>query len=183
METMHYREKRKNTKAPIIGITIFVIVGIGIVLFSLKTEQEPVIIGEQQSDIQRLVELDKETKENEAEENTQITYEVKDVDLSDLEQKKIKANITLPQISVQGEELTDLNTEITTSYKELFTKLKEQLKSADSNYTYIVTYNKYDNMVGTSKVLSLTVFSRVRDDKASKNTTEKITTYNIDLNL
>ena len=41
-------------------------------------------------------------------------------------------------------------------------------------YTYLVSYNAYDNMVGTKKVLSITIYQRVRDDSAKKNTTEKI---------
>lgn len=181
METMHYREKKKSYKGVIITLFLFVLIGGAIILFAINSEQEPVIIGSQESDIQRLVELDKEDAIETASKNASISYEVKDVTYNDTSNVKIKSNMTIPQIFVEGEELTEINSKIDQEYNDLFTKLKEQMSSAESNYTYIVSYNVYENMIGTDKIVSLTLYQRVRDDSAKKNTMEKVDTYNINL--
>ena len=54
------------------------------------------------------------------------------------------------------------------------------MKSATSKYTYKVTYNVYDNMVDENKIISVTIYERIVDDSAKKNTMDKIKTYNID---
>lgn len=181
METMHYSEKKKSSKGVIIGILLFVLLGSGIIFFAVSSETEPVVIGSEESDIQRLVELEKEETISTANQNSSISYEIKEVKHSDSSNIKIKSNMTIPQIFVEGEALEEFNTEIDVEYQELFTKLQEQMKAVESKYTYLVSYNTYENMVGTKKIVSLTVYQRVRDDSAKKNTTEKVTTYNIDL--
>jgi len=55
------------------------------------------------------------------------------------------------------------------------------MKSAENKFTYTVTYNKYENVIGDKKILSLTIYQRVIDDASKKSTTNKVESYNIDL--
>lgn len=181
METMHYSEKRKSSKGPVIALLLFMIIGGAIIVYGISTEEEAVVVGTQESDIQRLVEMEKEDTQTIKNENESITYTVEDVKYNDTSNSKIKSDMTLPKISIQGEELTEINTDIDAEYNNLFSKLKEQMASAESKYTYVVSYKVYENMIEEKKVVSITVYQRVRDDSAKKNTTEKVTTYNIDL--
>lgn len=181
METMHYSEKKKSSKGFVIFFFLFVLIGGAIIVFAMSNENEPVVVGSQETDIQRLVDMEKEEKEETKNKNANITYEVKDVTHNDTSNSKIKSQITVPKIIVDGEELTEINSEIDKEYTDIFSKLKDQMKDVDSKYTYIVSYNAYENMVGTDKILSITIYQRVKDDTAKKNTTEKVTSYNIDL--
>lgn len=181
METMHYSEKKKSSKGFVIFFFLFVLIGGAIIIFAMANETDPVVIGSNESDIQRLVDIDKEEKEETKTKNQNITYEVSDVTHNDSSNTKIKSEMTLPKITVEGEELTEINEEIDKEFTDIFSKLKEQMKSVESKYTYIVSYNIYENMVDTDKILSVTIYQRVRDDSAKKNTTEKVSTYNIDL--
>ncbi len=181
METMHYSEKRKSSKGPVIALLLFVLIGGAIIFYAIRTEEDPVVIGSQESDIQRLVEMEKEDTLALKSENENISYSVEDVKYKDTSNLKIKSDMTLPKIKVKDEELVEINNKIDTEYTELFTKLKEQMSSAESKYTFIVSYNVYENMIDEKKVISITIYQRVRDDSAKKNTTEKVTTYNIDL--
>lgn len=110
-----------------------------------------------------------------------ISYEVKDLTINDKENSKLKGNVTIPQVFVNGEALTDINKKIEDEYKNRFEKLKEQMKSAENKFTYKVTYNKYENNLGDKKVLSLTIYQRVIDDSTKETTTDKVETYNINL--
>jgi hypothetical protein len=62
----------------------------------------------------------------------------------------------------------------------MFSSLKEEMGAATSKYTYKVTYNVYDNMVEENNIISVTIYERIVDDSAKKNTMDKIKTYNID---
>lgn len=179
METMRYNETKKSSKGPIIALLLFVLVGGGIIFWAINSEQEPVVVGETKSDVQKLI--DTESSEEIIQKNSAISYEVKEKKSSDTSNKKMKSNITVPEIYIAGAALTEKNTEIEKKYTELFAGLKSQMSSATNSFTYTVSYNAYDNMVGVDKILSLTLYQRVTDDAAKKNTTEKIETYNIDL--
>ena len=64
--------------------------------------------------------------------------------------------MTIPQVYINGEALEELNKEIENKYTNVFNSSKENMRNVESNYTYTVTYNSYENMVGTKKILSLT---------------------------
>lgn len=174
METMRYSETKKSAKGPIIGLLLFVIIGGAIIFLAVKSEGEPVVVGQTKSDVQRLV-------DTEATNQQDLSYEVKENTVNDKTNTKIKANMTIPVISVEGEALTEVNNTIEKTYTDMFSKLKEQMASAESKYTYTVTYSKYENMIGNDKILSITMYSKITDDAAKKNTMEKVDTYNIDL--
>lgn len=181
METMHYNEKKKSSKGIVISLVLFCLLGVGIIVVALKNEPEPVIMGKDKSDIQQLVDLgDNDSKATMAQ-NKNINYEIKDKAYNDKSNVKIKSDMTLPIISVNGEELNELNSKIDEEYTKLFNGFKEQMATADSKYTYKVSYNVYDNMVGTDKILSITIWQRMQDDSAKKNSMEKIQSINIDL--
>lgn len=181
METMKLTEKKKSSKGVIIGLLLFFIIGGTILFFAMRAEEEPAVVGSVPTSTQTesLVDVEKENK-NSYEENKKIEYKVEDKTITDKSNNKMKANVTMPVISVSGEELTNVNDEISKYYTEMFSSLKEKMSSAKSTYTYTVTYNVYDNMVGDKKIISVTIYERILDDSAKKNTMDKIKTYNID---
>lgn len=180
METMRITEKRKSSKGVIIGLLVFFIIGAAILFFALKSEKEPEVVGKNNdTEVQSLVDVDAQ-KEETINKNKAIDYSVVDKKIKDVSSSKMKANITIPVISIDNTELTQINSEINTYYTEMFNSLKSKMATASSNYTYTVTYNAYDNIVGTRKIISVTIYERIIDDSAKKNTMNKIKTYNID---
>ena len=180
METMRYQETKKSSKGPIIAFFLFVIIGGALIVLALKSESEPQIIGQNKSDVQNLVDLSNE--ETVPTINLEdIEYEVEDKKITDQENANIKANITIPVISIGNEKLEELNNKIDDQYTQRYLSLKEQMKDAEYKYTYTVTYNKYDNTLMGKRILSLTVHQRVIDDSANKSTTDKVECFNIDL--
>ncbi len=181
METMHYSERKKSSKGAVIGLLVFFIIGGAILYLGIKTEEEPTIIGQEESDIQRLVNIEKQENVETANINSTITYSIEDVKYSDSSDSVVKSDITLPNITVDSVELGEINVDIDKEYTELYEKFKEQLKTAESKYTYIVSYDTYENMVGTEKVVSIVITQKMRDDLTKKYTMQYKKTYNIAL--
>lgn len=179
METMRYQENKKSYKGAIFGFFAFVIIGGGLIYFAISQEKEPEIIGKSKSDIQGLVDVTNSKNESSFDD---IVYKVEDKVITDKKNTKLKGNITIPQVFVNDEALTDINTKIENEYTSRFESLKDQMKNAENNFTYTVTYNKYENTIGDRKILSLTIYQRIIDDASKKNTTDKVESYNIDLN-
>lgn len=181
METMRLTEKKKSSKGVVIGLLLFFIIGAAILVFAVKTEEEPVTVGTS-TDIQTqsLVDVEEVDKETLKEKNKNIEYSVTDNKITDTSNVKMKANMILPVISIDSEELTTINQDINKYYNNMFSSLKEEMSSATSKYTYKVTYNVYDNMIEENKIISVTIYERIVDDSAKKNTMNKIKTYNID---
>lgn len=180
METMRYQEDKKSSKGPIIAFFLFVIIGGALIVLALKSESEPQIIGQNKSDVQNLVDLSNEESVpviNLAD----IEYKVEEKKITDKENSSIKANITIPVISIGDSKLEELNKKIDDQYTQRFLSLKEQMKDAEHKYTYTVTYNQYDNTIANKRILSVTLYQRVIDDAANKSTTEKVECFNIDL--
>lgn len=181
METMRLTEKKKSSKGVVIGLLLFFIIGTAILVFGIKTEEEPVIVGNStDTQTQSLVDVEKVNKQDLKEKNQDIKYSIKDKNITDISNAKMKANMTLPVIFIDSEELTTINEEINKYYTEMFSSLKEEMASATSKYTYKVTYNVYDNMIEENKIISVTIYERIVDESAKKNTMDKIKTYNID---
>ena len=181
METMRLTEKKKSSKGVVIGLFLFFVIGTAILVFAIKTEEEPVTVGTStDTQTQSLVDVEEIDKEALKEKNQNIEYSVKDNNITDTSNAKMKANMTLPVISIDAKELTTINQDINKYYTEMFASLKEEMASATSKYTYKVTYNVYDNMIEENKIISVTIYERIVDDSAKKNTMNKIKTYNID---
>ena len=182
METMKLTENKKSSKGVIIGLLLFFIISGTILFFAIRAEEEPTVVGTNSNDVQtqNLVDIESVDKEALLEKNKNISYKAIDNKITDKSNLKMKANMTLPVISIEDEELTNINQDINKYYTEMFASLKEKMSSASSNYTYTVTYNVYDNMVEENKIISVTIYERIVDDSAKKNTMKKIKTYNID---
>ena len=41
METMHYSERKKSSKGPIIGFLLFTIIGVTILVLAMQAEEQP----------------------------------------------------------------------------------------------------------------------------------------------
>src|SRR5699024_10162103 len=91
------------------------------------------------------------------------------------------SNIHLPTIYVDGREIADLNAKIQSEYITRFDSLKEQMTQAESNYSFNVTYTYFDNIVGLRKVVSLVITQQIIDTDSQTITSERVTTYNVDL--
>lgn len=181
METMRLTEKKKSSKGVVIGLLLFFIIGTAILVFGIKTEEQTVTVGTStDTQTESLVDVEKVDKEVLKEKNQNIEYSVTDKKITDSSNSKMKANMTLPVISIDSEELTIINGEINKYYTEMFSSLKEEMSSVTSKYTYKVTYNVYDNMVEGNNIISVTIYERIVDDSVKKNTMDKIKTYNID---
>lgn len=182
METMKLTEKKKSSKGVIIGLLLFFIIGSAIIFLGVKTEDNSAFVGANEKEVQTqsLVDVEAVNKEQIKSKNENIVYSVTDDVIKDTSNAKMKANMTIPVISIENEKLTEANNEINKYYTEMYASLKEQMKNATSKYTYKVTYNVYDNMVEENKIISVTIYERIVDDSAKKNTMDKIKTYNID---
>lgn len=181
METMRYTEHKKGSKGIFIALFLFIIVGGVLIFFAMREEQEPEIIGEKKSDIQKLVELDADSTVKEKEKNSNIKYEIKDKIIEDNTNKRISGKITLPEVYVEGVVLTEINDSIEKDYSDTFLGLKEQMGSAENKFEYVVSYTSFDNMIGTKKVVSILINQKIVDVANNQTTMEKINTYNIDL--
>lgn len=188
METMRYSEVRKKGKGPIFGFAIFVILGCAFIVFGMYISEGNTLFGDNKI-MDGLVNIyDDEVDIYQDEPNLEtiskfedISYDIFEKTYSDKSNKKIKSSISIPVISIDGEELTDINEQINEEYTKRFESFKETLSSAENTYTYKVTYNVYENIVGARKVVSITIWQRTVDDSNSNSVFDKIDTYNIDL--
>ncbi len=180
MDTLRYDETKKSSKGPIIGLLLFFIIGGAILYIALANESKPVIIGNQPTEeVNSFIDIYDEPSNTMNLED--ISYSVNDKKYSDKTNSKIKSNITLPVISINGEELTELNEKIDKKYTELFAEMKTQMATVESKYTYKVTYSIYENEIGDTRVVSVTIYHRTIDDATGAYASENIDTYNIDV--
>ena len=193
METMRYSEVRKPSKAPVIGFIAFVILGVSFIVFGVYIEEHNSLFGGKGDTVLGLVDIyDNENvniyKDKEDTEPTikagnfnEITYLVTDKKFSDKSNSKIKSNITIPQINIDGILLEEINKKIEEEYTTRFSGFKETLASADNSYTYKVTYKVYENVIGDKKIVSITIWQRTVDDSSGNSVFDKIDTHNIDI--
>lgn len=187
METMRFRETKKNSyKLQIFFIVLFLLVGAAITYFAIATEKEPTVIGQLESDIaatSNIVENNalEDLSNNEPVANASELYNVTNKTISDKTIKKIKANVTLPVITIGEEKLTTINDEIYNKFSGTYATFKKTMASANNNFTYTVSYKVYDNVVADKNVISITIYERMIDDSAKTNSMEKLYTYNINL--
>ena len=183
METMRYTERRKSSKGFVFGFLLFVILGSVIIFLSVKSENKPVVIGKKNNDVvdeNPLVNV-KDDETIQTSNNDAIEYKVDVKKYEDKSNKKIKADIELPAIFINSEELTNINSDIYKKYTDFYLSLKETMKSVENNFTYKITYDTYENTVDSKRIVSLKIYQRVIDDASKKPTTEKIEVVNIEL--
>lgn len=184
METIRYTERRTTKKWPAIVVMIFLIAGGCFVAYAIKNEDNPRMLGlsfEPAATTIDGLESVEMTDAEKLEQAMNLNYEVKEISSKDQSRKNYVSDIHLPAIYVDGKEITELNAKIQSEYTNRFETLKEQMVDADSNYSFNVTYTYYDNIVGLKKVVSLLVKQQIIDVDSQKVTSEKLTTYNVDL--
>lgn len=180
METMNYnRDNKKNSKLGIVGFVLFAFVGTAATFYMMANEPEPVIIG------QDMYIPTTSTNTNDVNIYTEeyinsITYEIKS-DVSKTTSGKFKSNIAIPQISIDGEELTEINEEILSRFLVRYNSVKEEVKDLENKFTYKVTYNKYESELDNTRILSFTLYERILDDATGADVTYKLYGYTIDL--
>lgn len=146
----------------------------------MTNEKDPAIVGRVESEMQSLMNIEGKDLDYELDRLLAIKYDVKDKTINDSSVKNITAAITLPVISIENFELEEINQIISSKYTELFNTIKSESNNMANKYKYVVSYNAYDNVVEDKRILSVTIYDRIVDVQSNKNSTEKITTYNID---
>ena len=113
METMRYQENTKNGKWPIIAFTLFVIIGGALIYLGIANENNPEIVGSVREEVQSLVDIYSEetmsTIENAKKNIEEIEFKIEDESFSNNDNNKFKADIVLPKICVEDDELTGIN--------------------------------------------------------------------------
>mgnify|MGYP003317594693 CR=1 FL=1 len=150
METMNFREKkRKSLKGPIFGITSFLVIGTGVITYAMINEQEPTIIGNSGSlltgNIPTVIEENALTALSEN--DLANMYEIKINYVSDTTNSKIKSDLSIPFVYIDGKELADFNSEINTKFTAAYNSFKETMQSVEHNFTYRVNYESFHNIV------------------------------------
>ena len=192
METMNYREKKKKGyKFSVFCFFLFVLVGAGLIYYGIYTEKEPTIIGRNYSNLEekkRLEEMDAlvniyENNQLQEVKKTDVNtlYNINENRYTDNSNNNIKANLSIPVITIDGEFMSSLNKEIEEEYKNNFNLTKENMKDVENKFTYKVEYQSYANIVGINKVLSLVITEKTVDDKNDKTSSINVKTYNINL--
>lgn len=184
METIRFTERRKTTKWPAIIVMSFLIIGGCFVAYAIKNEDNPKMLGFSSDTVTTESNGLENVGQTDADKLAQVmnlNYEIKDISSIDKSTSNFVSNIHLPTIYVDGKEVAQVNAKIQSEYTERFNNLKEQMKQAESNYSFNVTYTYFDNIVGLRKVVSIVVKQQIIDTDSNKVTSEKVTTYNIDL--
>lgn len=184
METIRYTERRKTTKWPAIFVMCFLIIGGCFVAYAIKNEDNPKMLGfavePTTTDMNGLEEVEP-TEAEKLEEAMNLNYEIKEVSSIDKSKSNFTGDIHLPTIYVDGKEITDLNLKIQNEYTNRFDTLKSQMSEAEGKYSFNVTYTYHDNIIGVRKVVSILIKQQIIDEESNKVTSEKLTTYNVDL--
>ena len=157
METMNYnRDNKKNSKAGILGFVLFTCIGAFASFYMIANEPEPIVLGQDMylpttsTDVN---EVDIYTEE----EVDKISYEVKN-DPSKTTSGKFKSNITVPEISIDGEKLEDINFEI---LEKFFVPKNKQVIEDIKGYTI-----KYGNIFENDEVVDEVLVSYFKAPKS-----------------
>ena len=185
METIKFTEKRKSTKLPAIIITLFLVIGGAFVAYGIKFEDNPRMLGfsgTYKDTTTNALENVESTDEEKLQKVMNINYEIKEATSIDRTTENYVSDIHLPNIYVDGKELTEIDAKIFEEYTTRFENLKNAVSGkAESNYSFNVSYKYYDNIIGLKKVVSIVVNQEIVYTDSNKITSKKVTTYNIDL--
>ena len=202
METMNYnRVNKKSSKKGIIFFTMFTVVGTAAVAHLIVNEPKPQIVAQDlyvPVSSENLDNIDKNSNETNNNNitnvgntnNVDVYSEV--VDLSSIEYNveknierttsgKFKQNIATPKITIDEEELKEINKEIVDKFTARFDTLKSESSSLEHKFTYKVTYNLYESELEGKRVISFTFYERIIDDSTGADTAYKLYGYTIDL--
>lgn len=181
MEMMNYnRDNKKKSKKGIAFFVLFTFVGTVATFYMMANEPEPIVIGQDM-----YIPVTSPNTNNEVEIYSEkyisaIKYDVKN-DIFKTSAGKFKCNIAVPKISIEGEELSEINDKISNKFLVRYNSVKEEVQNLENKFTYKVTYNKYESMVGGKKLISFTFYERIIDDSIATDVTYKLYGYTIDL--
>ncbi|MBQ8042972.1 MAG: hypothetical protein IJ272_02330 [Clostridia bacterium] len=180
METMNYnRDNKKNSKAGIVGFILFACVGTAATFYMIANEPEPTVLGQDMyipTTSTNTNEVDIYSEEYVA----SIEYNIKN-EVSKSTSGKFKSNIAVPEISIDGDSLTEINDEILNKFLVRYNAVKEEVQDLENKFTYKVTYNKYESNIDGKRILSFTFYERIIDDSKGTDVTYKLYAYSIDL--
>ncbi|MDD2628401.1 MAG: hypothetical protein PHD20_05950 [Clostridia bacterium] len=186
METISYNKiKRKQNNFGIFSFFLFIILGTGVIIYSMMNEPEPAVLGRnplQNVDEIYKSQIDKQEDDEKVEENTkveEIKYKIEAKGSSE-KSGNFKTSISTPHVIINGAELAEINKQISDYYKEKAKTLKGQMSKAENKYTYKVTFKNYENKIGNKTIVSITVHERIIDDAAGSSTMDRVNGYNID---
>jgi len=175
METMNYDKIKNKSNAPFISFIIFILFGSGVVAYTLINEQKPVIIGENP-----LVEVDSSNVQEE-EEKKELEYSIKSVSRTE-NNTSYKASIVLPEIAVEGIDLTDINDKIKNRFISKYEALEQDsAENLENDFTYKVSYKTYELVNNDTKILSVVLSETITAGKSDIFSSKQYG-YVIDLN-
>lgn len=180
METMNYnRDNKKKSKAGIVAFMLFACVGTAATFYMISNEPEPIVLGQDMyipTTSTNTNEVDIYSEEYVA----SIEYKIKN-EVSKSTSGKFKSNIAVPVLSIDGDELTQINEEILNKFMVRYNTVKDEVQNLENKFTYKVTYNKYENQINGKRILSFTFYERIIDDSKGTDVTYKLYGYSIDL--
>lgn len=157
---------------------LFIILGSGIIVYSIINEPQPVIVGKDP--------LKKTFSKAEKEEvamliDVETKHSVKEKYITETN-GNFKASISIPVLQIDEVNIEDINSKILEQYTLKYEGFKKEMADkVENKFTYKVTYKNHENIINGEKVISLTIYERMVDDNAKTNTMEQIETYNISL--
>lgn len=174
METMNYDKIKNKSNAPIIAFITFIILGSATVAYGLINEKKPEIIGENNALVDVI------SKDN-SQVNKDVEYSVKSITRKN-DKSSYKSNITLPEISVENVELTDINEQIKNKFLNKYDSLeKEAAGNLENDFTYKVTYKTYETEFQNKKIISVVLYETIIAN-GKDVFSDKMYGYTIDLN-
>lgn len=183
METMSYNKirKKRTSSMGVYAFFLFIILGTGLVAYSIINEPEPTVLGK---DPLKEINVYGEKTEETISKNTvnvdDITCKVEDSQSSS-KSGNFSINVTIPKVTINGALADNINSKIKEHYDERAKTLAEQMKNAENKFTYKVTYKTYENKVGDKRIVSITIHERIVDNAKGSSTTDRVDAYNIDL--
>lgn len=179
METMNYNRVKKGSGAGLVMFVLVIILGTVVVFYGMANEPEAVILGQD-----ALVEVYEEPVVEVVSDNVEeLKYKVANDTIKETK-GKFKVNITLPKISVNGDNLLEVNEIIKTKFNERYTTLKdENASSLENKFTYKVTYKKYETeLENGEKLVSFTIYERIIDDSKGIDTMYNLYGFTVNVN-
>lgn len=174
METMNYDKIKNKSNIGLVSFVTFIVLGSGVIAYSLINEKQPTIIGENP-----LVEVSSPNVVDD-EEKEEINYTITNVSRTNND-ASYKSNISLPLIKIEEVELTDINEDIKQRFLNKYDALHENSdENFENEFLYKVTYKSYETELGDTTLLTL-VFDETITAGNSNTFSSKKYAYVIDL--
>lgn len=180
METMSYSKlRKKGSNAGLIAFLLFIVLGSAIITYSLINEPKPVIIG--RDPLANAVPTSGDNVKEVSQNEDNISYKVVDKVINETN-GNFKASITIPTFQIDSVNIASITDTIVGLYTTRYEAFKQEMAgTVENKFTYKVSYNQYENIVNGEKIVSLTIYEKMVDDKSNQNTMERLDTYNINV--